>query len=402
MPLKARLSILILFFLFSIELHAQFMFDQFSRCQSAAFRVQGASTPTSKEIDDCKKECDPTGLDPNRHARYDAIKAYYGSCNRPAGTGAAQRCRDAEAKLNSTTTVEQAVWTACQADCDQAKLEDAAKSADYTRIGGACESKIQVTPVDNQGEFEDQGDTAADNETPEDNDTTEDATPPPVADTGTPSNALPAMLQGTGLLNPSSEFSAAQRVGNVNFVSGTGGGGGGPSDATGPGGSFQGSSSLPPMAPIDDRVKPADRPTSTAGGAGGGNGSGGGGGGMPASNMAGGPRGASPGYSGGRPSVAGAQLQKMNPNTFWAGGGASLAGGPSQRTTATAVLAKKVAEKKAKTPQYNLKGTGDSGLLRLFGTNPDGSSAVCGDTVFCSLEIRYQQIELLPNSDLKP
>jgi hypothetical protein len=388
MKLFTHLSILCLFS-FGWNAHAFFGITQAEKCDAAHSRVK--LEPTNQDfIRTCLTDCQYSTYSPTVHRDYNRLKAGYDYCANPslagaaaAATGAAARCEAAAALLTSTAAQDPSVWEACVADCDAAVAEatqDTLKQRYSGTSSGCLEKSSATTPQDPITDDDTVADDSGGN-------TTGDL---PVADTGSPNT--PALNNAISGMSATSSLRPIDPGRGVNFR-GSGNSSGSYGDvANGVGGlGPQGGDVLPPQR-FDDVVTAAgEGPQADAANFGGGaSGGGGGGGGMGGGAGGGGGR---PGAGGGaRTSAAAAQLAKQGNNQFWAGGsGGTPAGKAAARTTATALKVPLV-EKPKFGPEYLNKGTGNDGLLRLWGAGMNRlpvnrNSQSCRDqTIFCNLE----------------
>jgi hypothetical protein len=396
MKLFTQLSLLCLCS-FGWNAHAFFGITQIEKCETAYTKVE--SDPTNQKfIGDCLTACQYSSYNPTVHRDYNRLKAGYDYCakNPSAGgaataTGAAARCDAAAALLTSSAAQEPSVWDACVTDCDAAVAEatqDTLKQRYSGTAAGCLEKTSTTTPQD---PITDDGGTVADD--------AGGSTTGDVADTGNPNtpalnNAISGMSANSSGLRPIDPGRGVNFRGSGNSPEGYG------AVANGIGGGFgpQSGDVIPPQR-FDDVVTAAgEAPQADAANFGGGGGAmGGGAGGMGAmGGMGGGVGGGGgrPGAGGGaRPSAAGAQLAKQGNNQFWAGGsgGVPAGGKAAARTTATALKVPLV-EKPKFGPEYLNKGTGNDGLLRLWGAGMNRlpvnrNSQSCRDqTIFCNLE----------------
>lgn len=316
-------------------------------------------------------------------------------------TNSLQKCLEGKAKINSGQSYDNAVWETCTADCSQA-MSEATSTSDkntYSQILTSCQNKVTTpeTPVDPNGDL---GDTVAE----EDGATDDDALEP--ADSGLPNqDALNSAYQGLGMNGGSSrtpidggrgaDFSGG---GSSRGYEGIGqGGGGGPMGAD---------TSIYPPVRVNDIPGGSGEVVQGSlaqpgAGTGGGGGAGMGGAGAGGSGSRGGA-----GGGGGRTSLAGAQLNKVGQNSFWAADGGGKTGGSSSSSRKTAATAGNPKDKKTKLgPGYIAKD--DNALLRLFG-NPfkaaskiSGSQSCTDNTVFCTHESFFERVERYPSSEIK-
>lgn len=354
----------------------------------------GRAIPTANDY--CKRACNNI-LNKEKLPRCDSGGA---------SSASAKKCLDAEKKLSSTTTQAKEVWDACASDCSTASSEATLQrdKDKYSSIADSCSLKNSemVNPAGDMESDDGATDTVAEDEATSGDEDSGGLDP---ADTGNPNQQALQSLLGSGLNNSNSRTPIDG--GAVDFTGG-GRGGGGYADAAGTSGPTGfGGSNIVPAVVIDDmpqEMKAAGNPGGGGGpmaGAGvpgmGGGGMGGAGAGSPSR----------PGGGGGGPrtSIAGAQLGKVGQNTFWSGSGGAAGSSGSSRKTATA--AANIKDKKPAGPAYLNKGTGDAGLLRLFGARPlkldGGQSQSCADnTVFCSHENYFFRVDRYPNSDINP
>lgn len=316
-------------------------------------------------------------------------------------SNASKKCLEGKAKINSGQSYDSAVWEACATDCRQATNEatSATDKNTYSQILNSCESKVtKETEIENPNGDLDSGDAVA-----EEDGAGDDLEP---ADSGLPNqDALNSAYQGLGMNSGSSrmridggrgaDFSGG---GNSRGYEGIGqGSGGGPLGAD--------TSIYPPVRINDLPIENREIVQGSLAQPGGGRAGGGGAGGMGGAGAGGtGSRGGAGG--GAKTSLAGAQLNKVGQNSFWAGDGWGGSGGSSSGTRKTAGAAVAPKDKKTKFgPGYVNKD--DNAFLRLFG-NPfkaaskTGGSQSCSDnTVFCTHESFFERVERYPSSEIK-